>query len=110
MPNEEEKNKSDKPAEPAREERDKHNALWAGVIFFMVLIIVLWVMNLNMVFKRPLIKANDQINIDKLSQDFQKAFNQAGAGMTELKKIDPAELSKYPLQLPTSTTETTIKN
>jgi hypothetical protein len=94
-----------------KEEKDKHNALWAGVIFFMVLIIILWVMNLGMVFKSHPAKKSDDLNIDKLSQDFQKTFTDVGTKIDELKKIDAAELNKYPLLLsPSSTTDMTIKN
>jgi hypothetical protein len=111
MPNEEEADKTAKPFDPVREERDKHNALLVGVIFFMLLIIILWVMNLGMMFKPLPKKTGDQVDIDQLTQDFQQAVNKAGAKMDELKKIDAAELQKYPAQLiaTTSTSTSTIK-
>jgi hypothetical protein len=111
MPNMEEKNKSGKPGDPAREERDKNNALWAGIIFFMLLIIILWVMNLGMVFKRVPATSSDLLEVDKFSRDFQQAFDQVGAKMGELKNIDSATLQEYAAEFPATTTvaTTTVK-
>jgi hypothetical protein len=99
--------KTKKSADPQKEEKDKHNALLAGVIFFMALIIVLWMMHLKTVLKSPAAKPGDRLNINKLSQDFQKAFSDVGAKINELKKIDATELEKYPLQFPASSTALT---
>ena len=99
-----------KSADPQKEEKDKHDALLAGVIFFMALIIVLWAMNLKIVLKSPAAKPGDQLNINKLSQDFQKAFSDVGAKINELKKIDGAELEKYPLQFSASSTALTASS
>ncbi|MDD4901963.1 MAG: hypothetical protein PHE24_02395 [Patescibacteria group bacterium] len=106
-----EEKKSTPPASSPKEERDKHNALLAGVIFFMLLIIILWAMNLNLVFKSASPKPNDLANINQLSRDFKKAFNQVGAKITELKNIDSAELQKYAAQFSASSSlaTTTIK-
>jgi hypothetical protein len=107
----EEEKKSSSPAKLLKEEKDKNNALLAGVIFFMLLIIVLWAMNLKTVLKSAPAEQKDSLNINKLSQDFQNTFNEVGAKMEELKKIDAADLNKYPLLLPlASTTDMTIKN
>ncbi|HTX86455.1 MAG TPA: hypothetical protein VMC41_00120 [Candidatus Nanoarchaeia archaeon] len=103
MPNKEEIKKAD----PIKEERDKHNALLAGVIFFMLLIIILWVMNLGMVFRRAPVKTGDQLEIDRFSRDFQKAFAAAGAKMGDLKKIDAAELQKYAARFSATTSAAT---
>jgi hypothetical protein len=96
----EEEKKLAKLIELKKEEKDKHRALLAGVIFFMVLIIILWVMNLAVIFKAPQKKSAEEINIDKLTEDFQKSFNDVGAKMGELKTISSEELKKYPLQAP----------
>ncbi len=106
MPNQEEK----KPAAPAvlpTEEKDKHNALLAGVIFFMLLIIILWVMNLGTMMKSPAPKASDQLNIDQVTSDFQNAFNRVGAEMSDLKNIDTTGLQKYAANLASSSAAST---
>jgi hypothetical protein len=107
----EEEKKSSQPAGLPKEEKDKHNALLAGVIFFMLLIVILWVMNLNIVFKSASMKQNDLASINQLSRDFQKAFNQVGTKITELKNIDSSELQKYAAQSSASSSvaTTTIK-
>lgn len=103
-----EEKKSTPPPESPKEEKDKNNALFAGVIFFMILIVVLWIMNLGMVFKGVPARQSSQVNINKLSQDFQNAFNEAGTKINELKKIDESELQKYQAQIPAATSS--IKN
>jgi cytoskeletal protein RodZ len=94
----EEEKKSIQSGVTQKEERDKHNALLTGVIFFMILIIVLWVINLKTIFTFAPAKQNDQLNVDQLTQDFQQAFNEAGTKMDQLKKINDADLEKYAMQ------------
>jgi|WetSurMetagenome_2_1015567.scaffolds.fasta_scaffold1018689_2 hypothetical protein len=101
MPNEEDK-KTAVPEVQPKEEKDKYNALLAGVIFFMLLIIVLWVMNLRTMLAAVPKKHNDDLNIDKISQELQQAFNKTGAEINQLKNIDPADLQKYKARLATT--------
>jgi hypothetical protein len=109
MPNEEEK-KISAPQVSPKEEKDKHNALFAGVIFFMLLIIILWVMNLQTMLKSAPKKQNNDLNVDKFSQEFEQAFNQAGAKIVQLKNIDTSALQEYQTQLSaTSSASTTFK-
>jgi ABC-type phosphate transport system permease subunit len=80
--------------ELTRKERNRHNALLAGVVFFMILIIVLWIMNMAMFIKREPVKAADNVNIDKLTADFETSFNEVDAKIGDLKNIDAADLKK----------------
>jgi hypothetical protein len=109
MPNEEDK-KIVAPEALPKEEKDKHNALFAGVIFFMLLIIILWVMNLQMMLHSAPKKPNNDLNVDKFSQEFEQAFSQAGAKIGQLKNIDTSVLQDYQAELTaTSSASTTIK-
>jgi hypothetical protein len=83
-----------------REEKDKHTALLAGVIFFMILIVVLWVVNLGIEFKFGQKKSAEKINVDQLTKDFQTSFDEVGTRMNQLKMITSDDLKKYPMQAP----------
>jgi hypothetical protein len=76
-----------------REEKDKHRALLAGVIFFMVLIALLWAFNIKDVFKSSIVDEEESFNVDKFSQDLQRSLDEFGAKTSELKQINPEFLS-----------------
>lgn len=86
-----------------REERDKHRALFAGVIFFMILIVFLWMINLGNVVRPFTIKEKKTFDIDKFSKEFQESYNEVGARMEGLKQISPELLNSI-------STTTVIKN
>jgi hypothetical protein len=79
-----------------KEERDKHRALLAGVVFFMILIVFLWIINLGNVLKPSAIKEKNSFDVDKFSEEFQQSFNEVGAKMEELKQISPELLNSLP--------------
>jgi hypothetical protein len=79
-----------------KEEKDKHRALLAGVIFFMILIVFLWVINLGNVLKPFGAKEKKSFDVDKFSLEFQQSFNEVGAKMEELKEISPDLLNSVP--------------
>jgi hypothetical protein len=110
MSDKEEKKSSEVP-KPPREEKDKHNALLAGVIFFMSLIIILGVLNTKSVFKNTEKSEPVFFDVDKFSREFEKSFNEAGEKINELKKIEAVDLEKYRIQysVSSSTATSTIK-
>jgi hypothetical protein len=87
---------------PTKEAKDKYNALIAGVVFFMLLIGVLWVMNLHTIISGTAQKKSDDIDIDKISQELEKALNQTGEKISDLKNIDTSDLQKYAASVATS--------
>jgi hypothetical protein len=101
----EEKNQL-QPEDPKKVEKAKLNALSAGVIFFMLLIVILWVMNLGMIFKSAPAKQSDNPNVDKLMQGFQNSFKEAETKIGTLKKINADELQKYAMRISTSSLAT----
>jgi hypothetical protein len=102
----EEEKKSIQPDEIKKETKAKSNALTAGVIFFMLLIFILWLMNLPAIFKINSKKAATPININQLSSDFQASFNEAKAKIGNLKAVSPEDLQKYASQISTTSLAT----
>jgi len=103
MPNEEEVKKALKIDKLPKEEMDKHHALLVGVVFFMILIIILWMMNVRSVLKSPVKPEASTFDVDKFTQEFQRSFNEVGSKMSELREITPELLSGA------STSDATIK-
>ena len=103
--------KSSNPDEIKKVEKAKLNALLAGVIFFMALIIILWIADLPAILKTAPKKNNNQFNIGQISQELQATFSQAKSRINAIKSLTPAMLQKYAAQISTSTpaTSTAIK-
>jgi hypothetical protein len=100
-----------KKTEKIKVEKAKLNALLAGVIFFMALIIILWIADLPAILKTTPKQNNNQFNINQISQELQATFSQAKSRINAIKSLTPAELQKYAAQVATSSlpTSTTIK-
>jgi hypothetical protein len=98
--------KSSNPDEIKKVEKAKLNALLAGVIFFMALIIILWIADLPAMLAVAPKKNNDQFNINQISQQLQATFSQAKSRINAIKSLTPATLQKYATQVSTSTAPT----
>jgi len=71
-------------------ERDKKLMMWAGVSFFMVLILALWVLNIKSIFKEVKNPVNNSSRFEwnKISDEFGQTMEQIKKGLSELKQID----------------------
>jgi hypothetical protein len=68
-----------------KEEKEKHTALWAGVLFFMLLIVFLWVLNTKSLFEYFNFNKKKKINLDQFSQEFNQTLNEVSAKVGEMK-------------------------
>ena len=95
MPREEMKKDIAKKREAIKREHEKSRALFAGVIFFMILIVILWVFNLGNIFKQPVkINLSGNLEIKEFFQEFKKVFDEVTLKIGEFKKINAEELEK----------------
>jgi hypothetical protein len=76
------------PDQKEKEERDKRIMMAAGVSFFMILFITLWVANIKNVFKQVEEgqKNSKQFEWNKISDDFSQTISQIKEGISELKQ------------------------
>ncbi len=81
-----------------KEEGDKHAALWAGVIFFMSLIIFLWFLNTKSLFEYFNFNKKKSFNIDQFSVEFDQALAEFKSD-TEKMKNEPVP-NGFRLQVP----------
>ena len=92
-------------------ERDKKLMMWAGVSFFMVLFLAIWIINVKSVFRETPggDKSDSQLEWDKISDDFGQAMDNIKKGLDEFKKIEmPIETaSTTPDSTATITNEST---
>jgi hypothetical protein len=79
-----------------KEERDKHAALFAGVCFFMVLILFLWLLNTKSFFDSLKFNKKKQFNIDKFSQEFNQSFSEVMTRMGNMGEMNAAPASNSP--------------
>ncbi|MEA3464348.1 MAG: hypothetical protein U9R14_04750 [Patescibacteria group bacterium] len=73
--------------DPKKIERDKRLMMWAGVVFFMVLICSVWIFNLKNVFRINQIKNTNSSAVeewDKIADEFGKSWAKVKQGMNEL--------------------------
>ncbi|HTW96390.1 MAG TPA: hypothetical protein VMD74_01875 [Candidatus Methylomirabilis sp.] len=98
MPEEELKKNAPQPVE----ERDKHRALLAGVLFFMILIVLLWLVNINNSFRSlPVFTGQkDDFEARKIYQDLNASLNQVEAKIEGLREIAPDDLQKFQSNYP----------
>lgn len=74
---------------PVKTEKDKRFLMWAGVIFFMVIIFTVWIFNLKSVFKAT---EDNNVNTytfkewDRIADDFSETLEKVKEGMAELKE------------------------
>jgi len=69
-------------------ERDKKLMMWAGVSFFMVLILAFWILNIKNIFKETKeARENPQkFEWGKITDEFGQTIEQIKEGLTELKQ------------------------
>lgn len=83
-------------------ERDKRMILWAGVSFFMILILVVWIFS----FKKVLKKINAQsdrdnnLNWTEITNDFSQTMDKMKQGLAEVKNNNPEAESNANNKLP----------
>lgn len=68
-----------------KEEKAKYTALWAGIIFFMMLIIFLWLLNTKNLFEYLNFNKKKAFNIDQFSQEFNQSLSDAMSQLGEMK-------------------------
>jgi hypothetical protein len=83
-----------KKREKFRVEYEKSRVLFAGVTFFMVLIIFLWVMSLGAIL-RPIHGPQNNFQLKQFSQELKQSLDKVTVKINELKKIDAADLEKF---------------
>lgn len=94
-------NKKKKNAFFSQEEKSEHDKkimMWAGVSFFMILFVVLWVANMKNVFKQVEQGKNnsEQFEWDKITDEFSRTMGQIKESLNELKQattVDPTASS-----------------
>jgi hypothetical protein len=76
------------PNQKDRIERDKKLMMWAGVSFFMILILGFWVLNIKSVFKGATeARENPQkFEWGKITNEFDQTIEQIKEGLNELKQ------------------------
>jgi len=82
-----------------KKEQDKRLMMWAGVTFFMVLILFVWVLNIKKVFNN--IETDEtaaRFNWSEIKGDFTETIGQVKENWNELKqiKIQEEDLNKLP--------------
>lgn len=74
--------------DPVKVEREKRLIMWAGVSFFMVLIIFFWFLGIKYVFKQTADKESDRSALEQLgniSDQFSQAVQEMKQGLAEIK-------------------------
>lgn len=71
-----------------QEEREKKSVMWAGIAFFMILIIGFWFYNLHSVFELNRQKDSKQnFNWSELKQNFDESAGEMERIFSEIKKL-----------------------
>ena len=76
-----------------KEEKDKHLALWLGVIFFSLLIFSLWLANAKNIFFPWGVKEEVKFNIENFTKDFKDSLKESSGRMEDFKQT-PVEAAK----------------
>lgn len=68
-------------------ESDKKLMMWAGVTFFMALILFFWALNVKTIFRvsENNNSISEELNFTKIADEFNKAVDQAEEGWNEFK-------------------------
>jgi|GEM_PF-2074533 len=80
-----------------REDQSKRLVIWTGVSFFMMLILIVWAYNMKNVFVQTaadLSDKNEQVNLDKITDDFKKSFGEVKNNMAGLKNLKDELMKK----------------
>jgi hypothetical protein len=87
----------------------KKKIIWVGVSFFMVVIFIFWIINLNKVFKEIKVendKKSDNLNLDEVKNNLGAIIDQAKAGLKDLKSPVPDGNATSSAPVVSSTTPT----
>lgn len=71
-------------------EREKRLIMRAGIAFFMILIISVWIFNMKSVFKSTRAKTGDntaQVQLNEITDEFSKNMEQLKQGLEEIKSL-----------------------
>jgi type II secretory pathway component PulM len=73
----------------AKTENDKKMIMWGGVTFFMILISVIWIYNLNTVFKKTAAQAGSSPTSDwkKATEDISKQMEEMQADLENIQEF-----------------------
>ena len=72
-----------------KEEKAKRLVLWAGIIFFIILIGILWYFNTRNFFSTLKYEKNTEtVDVNALTSDLQKSFSDLNSRMKDLKEIE----------------------
>ena len=97
--------KEKKEARCEKEENNKRLALWAGIIFFTILIGLLWFFNTkSFLIGLKYEKREKTVDIDAVTTEFQKSFSDLNSRLKDLKAIE-----KSAEELPPIATSTEVK-
>lgn len=69
--------------------RDKKLMMWAGVSFFMILILAFWILNIKSVFKgaKEARENPQKFEWNKITNEFDQTIEQIKKGLNELKQV-----------------------
>lgn len=69
-------------------ENDKRLIMWAGVIFFMAIILVLWVLNISTIFKNTTSKKGENgLNFDKITENYNKTLDELSQNLNKINSV-----------------------
>ncbi len=89
-----EKNKVTRIVNPEIIEKDKRMIMWTGIIFFIVLIIGLWLMNIKSILRinssSQSKDASSQINWDSFRDELNKTMTQIKQNLSEINQLQTA--------------------
>ena len=74
-------------------ERSKRMVMWAGVTFFMILILAFWIFNLKKVFRAPVNNASlpqQEFNWSKMTDEFKDTMEQMRKDLDEFSASEEA--------------------
>jgi hypothetical protein len=79
-----------KQADENKEDKEKKLVMWTGVSFFICLIALLWFLNLENVFSGADSSSRSKYDIDEISREFNRAFDEVKMKMEELEGTSSA--------------------
>jgi len=78
--------------------QSKRMLMWIGIIFFMILILGGWVLNLKNTFKASTVKeeSEQEMNWSKMSSELSKTMAELKKGLNELKEVSKENSAAKP--------------
>ncbi len=68
-----------------RIEAEKHMALWAGIFFFMTLIVFLWMVNTKNLFDYYNVKKSGGLDVTEFTSEFEQAWKKLKDNTVDMK-------------------------